>query len=113
MENEQTDREKYLIDLHAQLAKVVAGQSFEYTDAGKLIIEILTADVNNFTKLVLSSKFVNDHQGYVDARAKANYAASLLGRLKSLDNPLKEKEIRESIEAAKNDEPTQEEPSDG
>ena len=113
MENEQTDREKYLVGLHAQLAKVVAGQSFEYTDAGKLIVEILSADVNQFTKLVLTDKFINDHQGYVDARAKANYAASLLGRLKSLDNPAKEKEIRESIEAAKNDEPAPEVPTDG
>jgi len=113
MDNEQTDREKYLTDLHAQLGKVIAGQSFEYTDAGKLIVEILTADVNNFTKLVLSSKFVNDHDGYLDVRAKANYAASLLGRLKSLDNPIKEKEIRESITLAENDEPTTGESSDG
>jgi hypothetical protein len=107
-----TDREKYITDLHSQLQKVIAGQSFEYTDAGKLIVEILSADVNNFTKQILSNKFINDHQGYVDARAKANYAASLLGRLKTLDDPKKEKEIRESLEAAKNDEPTVE-PTNG
>lgn len=104
-QREQTEREKYLADLHDQLGKVVAGQSFEFTDAGKLIIGILTADVNMFTKQILSNKFINDQMGYVDARAKANYAASLLGRLKSLDDPMKEKVIRENIDVANNDEP--------
>lgn len=106
-QREITDREKYISDLHVQLEKVIAGQSFEFTEAGKLIVDILTQDVNLFTKQILSNKFINDHQGYVDARAKANYAASLLGRLKSLDDPKKEKEIRDNLEAAKNDEPTE------
>lgn len=112
MDDEVTDRDKFIADLNNQLSKVVTGQSFEYTDAGKLIIEILTADVNNFTKQVLSNKFINDHQGYVDARAKANYAASLLGRLQTLNDPVKEKVIREQLEAAQNDEPSQEVTSD-
>ncbi len=106
MDNEPSDRDAYIADLHGQLAKVVAGQSFEHTDAGKLIIEILSNDVNVFTKDILSDKYINDHQGYVDVRAKCNYAASILGRLKRLNDPMKEKTIRESLEAAKNDDPS-------
>jgi hypothetical protein len=109
MRPEPSERDKYLADLHGQLAKVVAGQSFEYTDAGKLIIEILTADINLFTNDILSDKYINDHQGYVDARAKAQYATSLVRRIKVLDDPKKEKQLRESIELANNDEPTPEE----
>lgn len=113
MENEQTEREKYIATLHAQLEKVVAGQAFEKTSAGALIVQILEADVNQFTKKILSNDFINNHQGYVDVRAKANYAASLLARLKQFDNPAAEKQIRDDLEAAKNDEPTPEVPANG
>ena len=113
MDNEITEREKYINDLQVKLTKVIAAQSFEYTDAGKLIIEILTADVNLFSKQVLSDQFLNDHMGYVDARAKANYAASLLGRIQKLNNSDTEKEIRKGIDEALNDEPTPEVPANG
>lgn len=94
------ERAKYVAKLKTDLDKVIAGQSFERTNAGKLIIEILEADVNRFTADVLSDKFIDDHMGYVDARSKANYAASLLGRIKAVNNPDREKDIREKIELA-------------
>ena len=93
------ERAAYVEGLHKQLETLVAAQSFELTDAGALIVKILEADVDRFTNMLLSNKYVNDHQGYVDCRAKANYAASLLGRLKSLNNPNKEKEIRYQLQA--------------
>jgi len=93
------ERADYVAKLYKQLETVVAGQSFEFTDAGKLIVNILEADVDRFTKEILSNKFVNDHQGYVDCRAKANYAASILGRLKTLNSPAKEKDIRDQLRA--------------
>lgn len=93
------ERAAYVEGLHKQLETLVAAQSFELTDAGALIVKILEADVDRFTNMLLSNKYVNDHQGYVDCRAKANYAASLLGRLKSLNNPNKEKEIRDQLQA--------------
>ena len=93
------ERAVYVEDLHKQLKTIVAAQSFELTDAGALIVKILEADVDRFTNQILSDKFTNDHQGYVDCRAKAHYAASLLGRIKTLNNPKKEKEIREQLKA--------------
>lgn len=93
------ERAEYVAGLHRQLETVIAGQSFELTEAGALIVKILEADVDRFTKEILSNKFTNDHQGYVDVRAKANYAASILGRLKSLNSPAKEKDLRDQIKA--------------
>lgn len=93
------EREQYVQNLNDQLHAVVTAQSFELTDAGALIVKILEADVSRFTNQLLSDKYTNDHQGYVDVRAKANYAASLLARLKTLDNPAKEKDIRDQLKA--------------
>jgi hypothetical protein len=93
------ERAEYVAGLHRQLETVIAGQSFELTDAGKLIVQILEADVDRFTKELLSNKFINDHQGYVDVRAKTNYAASILGRLKTLNSPAKEKDLRDQLQA--------------
>jgi len=101
MDDEVVDeRQKYVDNLKAQLKDITAGQSFEKTKAGELITKILQADVNRFTNDVLSDKFVDDHSGYIDTRAKANYAASLLNRLLSLKNPKREKEIRDNIKEA-------------
>lgn len=97
------ERAEYVAGLHRQLETVIAGQSFELTDAGELIVKILEADVDRFTNDLLSKKFLNDHMGYVDVRAKANYAASILGRLKTLNNPAKEKDIREQLQAIKDE----------
>ena len=94
------ERQQYVDGLNAQLKDITAGQSFEKTKAGELIVKILQADVNRFTKGVLSDKFVNDHNGYIDARAKANYAANLLNRLSSLKSPEREKEVRGRIKEA-------------
>lgn len=100
MEEVQDERKKYVDSLKAELETISAGQSFETTGAGKLIKKILQADVDRFTNDVLSDKFLNDHMGYVDARAKANYAASILSRLQRIKSPEKEKDIREKIELA-------------
>lgn len=97
------ERRKYVDGLKAELETISAGQAFEVTGSGKLIIKILQADVDRFTNDVLSDKFIDNHMGYVDARAKANYAASILNRLQRVKSPAKEKEVREKLDLAENE----------
>lgn len=99
---EQNEREKYVAKLHSDLAKVIAANDFHATEPGQLIIGILQADVTNATNDLLSNKFVDDHNGYLDARARAAYASTLLGRLTKLAN-VDQKPLRQSIDAAKKD----------
>ena len=98
----KSERQKYIDDLNKQLDNAVAGQNFEKTKAGGLITKILQNDVNQFTKDVLSDKYINDHNGYLDARAKAHYAASLLNRIMALKNT-DQKPIREALKEAETD----------
>lgn len=95
--DEISEREKYKLSLMNSLTKIAAAQSFENSDAGKLIIEILNNDISSFTKQILSDKFVDNHMQYVDCRAKANYAASLLMRLQTISDNEGESEIRKKL----------------
>jgi hypothetical protein len=97
---EKTERQKYIAKLQGQLDKAIAGENFHQTKPGKLIVDILRTDVTNFTNDVLSDKFIKDHDGYLDARAKANYASSLLDRLVKVANPVVQQQIRGDIKAA-------------
>jgi hypothetical protein len=97
---ELTERQKYIAKLQGQLDKAIAGENFHQSKPGKLIVEILQHDVTAFTNDVLSDKFVKDHDGYLDARAKANYASSLLDRITKVADPKIQQQLRGDIKAA-------------
>lgn len=98
---EQNEREKYISDLNKQLETIMAAQSFQQTEGGKLIIQMLKNDINVFTQDLISSKFINDHNGYLDVRSRLEYAASLLGRIITVADPEKEKKARQDLKLAK------------
>lgn len=98
---QKNDKEAYVKSLEAELSRILAAEEFGTTKPGKLIIEILEGDVNAFTNKLLSPDFLNDHMGYVDARAKANYAQSLLSRINTVKSERVKKELTDKIKAAR------------
>lgn len=101
----KNEREDYILGLSNQLAKVLAAQDFANSDGGKLFIQLLDADVKKFREQVEGDKFINDHQGYVDARAKLSYANSLLSRFAKTSDTGKEVALRKEIDEAKGKKP--------
>lgn len=100
MDNQPTERDKYLDNLHKQLDKAQAAGHFQNDAGGKLVIEMLNVDIARFTADIASDKFVNDHNGYLDSRAKLSYALSLLNRLNGLATPDLPAKLQDQIKAA-------------
>lgn len=100
MDNQPTERDKYLNNLYQQLDKAQAAGHFQNDAGGQLVIEMLNADVARFTSDVASDKFINDHNGYLDSRAKLSYSVSLLKRLNNLANPDLPAKLQDQIKAA-------------
>lgn len=95
---EMDEKQKYITSLRKQLEQISAAQAFPTTPAGELVIKILTEDIALFTRRITSDEFVNNHEGYLDVRAKLNYAASFLNRLSSLQSKSTEADVREKLD---------------
>lgn len=96
-------RQNYVDNLAKQLEKAVLASEFSNTPVGKYLIDMLQADANLFAQQIASDKFINDHNGYLDARAKLSYVSSLLNRLQKAANPDLEANLRQQIDEAQKD----------
>lgn len=89
--------------LARDLEKATAAGEFVNSNGGKLLMNFISADINRFVAQISSDKFVNDHNGYLDARSKLSYASSLLKRLTRLSDPDVPQAIREQINLAQSE----------
>jgi hypothetical protein len=96
-------RQNYVDNLAKQLEKAVLASEFNNTPVGKYLIDILQTDASLFAQQIASDKFINDHNGYLDARAKLSYVASLLSRLQKTADPNLEANLRQKIDEAQSD----------
>lgn len=96
-------RQKYIDSKAKELEKASAAGEFVNSTGGKNLIDWLNAQVNQFTNELLSDKFINNHNGYLDARAKVSFARNIVATLMKQSNPDVEAELRKQIEVAQSD----------
>jgi hypothetical protein len=99
--DEDVDKRQVYIDKKAKdLGKAAAAGEFVQSKGGQNLIDWIQAQVNLFTNDLLSDKFINDHNGYLDARAKVSFGRNIIATLTKLSNPDLEAALRKEIEAA-------------
>lgn len=101
MDNQQRELEasnqpnEELEKLYDQLREVAASEDFFNLASGKLFLQLATAIVNKNTKDMLSEKFINDHNGYINARAESAAISSLLRRMQVAGSPKRKAKLNE------------------
>lgn len=103
MDNEITPREKAVNSLSIQLDKARATGEFINSNGGKVLLDVLAADITRFRMQIESNKFIADHDGYLDARARLDYAKNLTSRLVKVGDPDLPQIIQEQINLAQSD----------
>lgn len=104
MDDSTVDTRKEYIDKKAkELEKAAAAGEFVNSKGGKNHLEWCNAQINMFTNEILSDKFINDHNGYLDARAKVSVLRNVVATLTKQANPDVEAALRKQIEEAKAD----------
>jgi hypothetical protein len=104
MDNETVDQRQAYIDQKAKdLEKASAAGEFVNSKGGQNLIDWLQAQINQFTNDLLSNKYINDHNGYLDARSKVSFARNIITTLTKMSNPDLEAELRKQIEVAQSD----------
>jgi hypothetical protein len=104
-------RDEYLRRLDNELGKAVAAGEFVNSAGGKILLDFIQNDIQQFTANIAGDKFINDHSGYLNDRARLSYAMSLHKRLTRLSDPDLPKAIGDQITLAKSDD--EEEPTNG
>lgn len=103
-EDQVVDKRREYIDSKArELEKASAAGEFVNSKGGQNLIDWLTAQISNFTNDLLSDKYINDHNGYLDARAKVSFARNVVATLQKQANPDVEAALRQQIEEASSD----------
>ena len=90
-------RQAYLSKIGRDLEKAAAAGEFVNSVGGNNLIGWLQAQINLFTNDMLSDKFINDHNGYLDARAKVSFARNIVATLTKLSNPDLEAGLRKQM----------------
>lgn len=104
MEDKVVDTRQEYIDKKAKdLEKASAAGEFVNSTGGQNLIEWLQAQINQFTNDLLSDKYINDHNGYLDARAKVSFARNIVATLTKMSNPDLEATLRKQIEEAQSE----------
>lgn len=96
-------RDAYIAKLEDDLGKAAAAGEFTNSAGGQLVLEWLNAQITTFTNQILSNKFVNDHEGYLDARAKVSMATNIVSKLTKLSSPDLEMALRGQIQQAQDE----------
>lgn len=103
MENEKTERQKYIEDLQGKIAKAVTAKRFNESEEGKLIREWASEQINSVVKELGGKKFLNDHNAYIYATGELAMARKLLVML-DREASKDTSELTASLRAAKTDE---------
>ena len=104
MEDSVKDTRQEYIDKKAkELEKAAAAGEFVNSKGGKNHLDWCNAQISMFTNEILSDKFINDHNGYLDARAKVSVLRNVVTTLTKLSSPDLEASLRKQIEEASAD----------
>lgn len=75
MNENQTEREKYIAKLEKDLAKASLSRRFVNSEEGKYVIDYITELVTNATNKLISSRLSNED--YIETRAELNVLRKL------------------------------------
>lgn len=70
--------------IEKNLNRAIAASNFLDSDAGKLIIELLTEDANRAINDITSRKYVKDHNGYLARLADLRSSRNLIRRIQAM-----------------------------
>lgn len=93
----QDNLNKHLNQLEQELSKVASAESLFESQAGQLIVELLSTKITILTRDVTSSKYEKDHSGYVKALADLHAHRNLLRRLQGLATPAYRARLEEGL----------------
>lgn len=102
-EAEASNEDSQVSRLEQQLHEASLASDFFEHQVGKLFIQYAAAIVNRNTKDMLSKKFINDHEGYINARAEAAAIQELLRRMQVSSNPERVARIKDIVDGTKSD----------
>lgn len=87
--------QQQILKLEQELSKVIAAEEFFSHASGRLIVDLISAEITKFTRDITSSKYEKDHSGYIKALADLHAHRNLLRRLQAYATP----EVRDRLEA--------------
>jgi hypothetical protein len=91
------DRDDEIVRLQQQLAEVLAAEEFEKSEAGRLWIQLATAEINKAVADITSNKYDKDHMGYLARKSDLNCYKNMLKRMQLAGSPVRKQKIVEAI----------------
>lgn len=92
------DYQAEIAKLESQLAEVVAAESFFESKAGRLFVDLANKKINTILKDITSDKYLEDHQGYVNAISQLNAYKTLLDMMGVAKSPKRRQKLEERLE---------------
>lgn len=81
MDNEQTERDKYIESLEGKIRKAGRAQRFQQSEDGGIITDYLVQQINAIIKNIGGTKYINDHNTYIYDIGQMAMAQKLLTML--------------------------------
>jgi predicted NACHT family NTPase len=92
-----TDQDPDQLRLELQLNEALAAEEFFERASGKLIVEVMTKEINLLLRDITSDKYLKDHMGYVNCLAMLDARKSLLKKLQVAGSPQRKAKIEEKL----------------
>ena len=97
LEASQQPNEEVAI-LEEQLREAVAAEDFFNLASGKVWLTVISKDIDGLVKEITSDKFINDHEGYLEALGRLRQARRSIRLMQVAASPVRRSKIQEKID---------------
>lgn len=94
---QEPDKTPEVLKLESQLRETVAAEQLLESQAGRLLVDLLTLEINQGIQRITGDTYLKDHAGYVHALAEINVAKRLLRRIQVAASPVRREKILQKL----------------
>ena len=97
MDQDSTQQDKKLLQLHQQLSEAITAERFFEQDTGRLFTQLATLEVTRAINDITSDKYDKDHQGFLARKADMNAYKKMLLKMQVAASPIRIAKIKEKL----------------